>query len=299
MHPSYNYKAYGLMVNSELLIPELETAEGTPDVIIKFGKVPMHLENASETGIRFEASQDEFLLKIDNIARYYVWAGREIVIEPLNEGREDDIIVFLLGTVFGALLHQRGFLVLHGSCIEVNGEGVLFTGVSGIGKSTLAAAFYEKGYPVLTDDVSAVFIGEDEAPYIMPGMPSLKLWQDSAVKFGKDTQTLVPLRKEMNKYRLEIGDKFVAGPLPLSRIYILNTDFETEIKINEISSLDRLTTLIDNTYRIRFLKGQGGKALHFKQCAVLANKVGIYRVQRPKSGFRINELLERLEKELV
>ena len=100
--------------------------------------------------------------------------------------------LFLLGTSFGALLMQRGILPLHGSAMVVNGRGVVFTGMSGAGKSSLLAAFRKKGYPFLTDDVVAVTVDTAGTAWIHPSYPQQKLWRDSTKAVGVDTDSLTP-----------------------------------------------------------------------------------------------------------
>ncbi|MCP4397035.1 MAG: hypothetical protein GY801_07015 [bacterium] len=73
-----------------------------------------------------------------------------------------------IASELGALLHQRELLPLHGSAIKVNDGVCVFVGLSGNGKSTVAAAFRQRGYQVLADDVCVVSIREDGLP---PGDP--------------------------------------------------------------------------------------------------------------------------------
>ena len=54
------------------------------------------------------------------------------------------------------MLQHRGYLVLHGSAVLVNGRAVVFSGDSGAGKSTLAASMVHHGYQLITDDVVAI-----------------------------------------------------------------------------------------------------------------------------------------------
>ncbi|MGE5458832.1 MAG: hypothetical protein ACM3NJ_00120 [Methanobacterium sp.] len=299
MESVYSYTAFGLIIHSQIEIPELIASEGEADVIIRLGTVPEHLENSSSSGVRFEASPDEFLLSLDTVGRYLVSGGKEITIEAHSGVGMNDIRLFLLSSVFAALLHQRGYLVLHGSCIEHNGAGIVFAGDSGIGKSTLAAAFYEKGYHILCDDLTVVAIGEDGFPYVIPGIPSLKLWDDALHRLGQNTDSLVKVREPLLKYRMNITDKYWSQPLPLKRVYILGSYLESEIRITELNSFEKMQAINKNTFRKRFLKGQGVKALHFKQCALLAEKVKIFKVLRPRTGFLIGELLSALEKEMA
>lgn len=295
MKKQYIYKAYGLLFSSELLIPELLEAEGTPDVVIKLGGVPDSLVNPVGAGARFQATPQEFLLKLDNIAGFYVTGGNEITIEIWGSDNASDIKLFLLGSVFGALLQQRGYLVLHGSSIEINGKGVFFTGVSGIGKSTLAATFQNKGYRVLTDDVCAVKIDQDGTPYIIPGFPSLKLWKDAAERLDRNVAGLEPIRRNMDKFRIDIETSFYDQPIMLQKIYVLGTEERSDIELAEIVGMGKLESVINNTYRYRFLNGQGVKSLHFQQCTSVVNKAAIYNVFRPKNGFMLDELVSVIE----
>ncbi|HEX3012547.1 MAG TPA: hypothetical protein VHQ70_11080 [Syntrophomonadaceae bacterium] len=299
MESGYSYTAFGLIIHSQIEIPELLPADGVPDVVVRLDKVPVHLENPSSTGVRFEASPHEFLLSLDTVGRYLVSGGKEIIIEPFSGVTMNDVRVFLLSSVFAALLHQRGCLVLHGSCIENNGAAIIFSGVSGIGKSTLATAFYQKGYHILCDDLTVVEIGEDDTPYVIPGVPSMKLWHDALQKLGQNADSLVMVREMMQKYRVNIVNQYCSQPLPLKRIYILGSDLEDKIRITELNSFEKMRVINNNTFRKRFLEGQGVKPIHFKQCALLAQKVRVFKVLRPRAEFLLGELLSTLEKEMA
>ena len=54
--------------------------------------------------------------------------------------------------------------------------------------------------------------------------------------------------------------------------------------------------IINNTYLPRFLEGLGGKKEHFKQCAAVATTAAIIRMTRPKKGFRLDELMDLVER---
>ncbi len=58
---------------------------------------------------------------------------------------DDDVRLFLLGSVMGAVLHYRGVTPLHGNGFVHEGGAVLVLGNMGVGKSTLAAALVKKG----------------------------------------------------------------------------------------------------------------------------------------------------------
>ncbi|MEA4888963.1 MAG: hypothetical protein VB070_05830 [Clostridiaceae bacterium] len=291
----YGYRAYNLLFLSELEMPELEEAEGTPDVTICLGSVPLQLRDCTVRTNFFQASPDEFLYKLEKTAAYYVKNGSEITIEPYMDVNAPDIRLFLLGSVFGVLLHQRGYLVLHGASVVIGGRGVLITGKSGIGKSTLAAALYKKGYAILTDDVCAVRIGADGTPYITPGFPSLKLWRDAAEKLETSTEGLEPVKRDMEKHRVSIRAGYCTDTVRLDEIYELNAYDGSNVKLEPVRNMAKLETLIRNTYRYRFVSAQDMRSQHFRQCAAAAGKIHVFTVLRPKDGYMLDKLADAVE----
>ncbi|UZT82596.1 hypothetical protein [Caproicibacterium sp. BJN0003] len=297
MKEFFLYKAYGLLFSSEIPLPELQISEGHPDVSIQLGTVPEMVSDSST--VENQASRQEFLLHVNNVAFYYITNGNKIIIEPKGDYDEAGIRLFLLGSAFCALLQQRGYLVLHGSAVQIGGRGVLFTGTSGIGKSTLAAAFCEKGYQILTDDVCAVKIDKTGTPSVIPAFPGVKLWKDTAKWFDIDIRELEPVRRDIEKFRVGAGKNFLDRIVPLNGIYILNAADIQNIDIKEIKGLHRLEAIIENTYRYHFLQMQGVKSLHFQQCAAVADKVSVFTVMRPRSGFLLDELVSAIEGNVV
>ena len=80
----------------------------------------------------------------------------------------------------GTILMQRKMLPLHGSAIEIDGKVYAIVGDSGAGKSTLASAFLKQGYKLVSDDVIAVSLSQENSiPYVTPAYPQQKLWQES------------------------------------------------------------------------------------------------------------------------
>jgi len=116
------YHAFGLKIASAVPFLDMPQTEGSPDVTIVYGKTPESLSDAKIKGVRYQAGPGEFLLRVDNVARYYVSNGDHILIERDPDAADEEILLFLMGSAMGALLHQRNILPLHGSAIEDDGE---------------------------------------------------------------------------------------------------------------------------------------------------------------------------------
>ena len=299
---SHNYYIFGLNIKSDIPLPAtpIENPSSTiiPDVLIEYGDTPEQLLHPISKNEFYEAAPGKFLMNIQSIGRYYVREGRRIIITPDLGANENRMLIFLMGSAMGALLHQRNYLVLHAGGIRVNRSAAIFIGPSKIGKSTLAACFHQRGYPFLADDVCAITMIKGK-PHVIPGFPQLKLWDDILKKIGKDKNQLksVICAQDLEKYFMPVIQENEC-PVPLKTIFSLETNQTNQIILNSLSGAAKIHSLIKNTYRLEFLQGLGGKREHFKHCAMVCAHVNVFQVERPQKGFLLDELMEKIEEAL-
>ena len=98
--------------------------------------------------------------------------------------------------------------------------------IAGAGKSTLAAAFLNIGHQLLSDDVIAISLSQDDRLVVTPSYPQQKLWENSIVHLGMETNSYNPLYKEVNKYAVPVAATFCSDQIPLagvSSFFLLKT----------------------------------------------------------------------------
>lgn len=297
---SYYYQAYGLKIQSDRELPELPVAESSArpaDVQIRRGEVPEKLHDPTSKGVVYEASADLFLLKMRDIARYLVRNGNEIVIQPSANSSESDVRVFLLGSGFGALLHQRQFLVMHAGTIYTAGGAVLFCGPSGIGKSTLLGEMLRRGYKMMVDDVCGVKLDSAGNPVAVPGYPRTRLWADSAAKLDVDTTNLERTRPTLEKFERQLPECFHAASAQLHRIYLLTSNNKGILELKSLPAIRTFAAVLHNTYRNAFLDGLEMRKPHFSLVSAVATSVAVCRINRPNDKFKLAELADLVEED--
>lgn len=288
------YQYYGLVVSSDLLLPELipiasTEAVTTVDVTIKQANVASDgLTNGKVLGPFLQAGDGSLWLTVPDVARFLIRNGTEILYEPLAGSDADSIRVFMLGSCTGALLFQRGYLVLHGNAFQVGDGCVMCVGNSGIGKSTLAAAMMQRGHNIIADDVCPV----DARGYAIPGMPRIKLWQDSAIKLGIDTSNLQRIRPDMEKFNYPLKHAYCQEALPVRAIYILNSDLSPDMTVERLQGMDKYLPLKNNTYRFQYMQGMGLGNQHLKLTSQLSARTHLSRITRPRGRFALDELVD-------
>ena len=180
--------------------------------------------------------------------------------------------MYLMGSCMGAILVQRGFMLLHGSCVTDGRRSVLITGDSGAGKSTLAAEFLKQNWKLLTDDVTCIF-DRDGVPMVQSSYPSQKLWQDALDHYDKTDNDIHSLyfSEDREKFGVNVSDSFLDGVRPLSMVVrLIPADHPTGL--SSIEGMAKVDQLMRNTYRL-FLIEKRHLQRHFQRCVTLAGKL--------------------------
>jgi Coenzyme PQQ synthesis protein D (PqqD) len=291
------YRICGLSVASDIHLPGLiaAAARSAPQVTIRHGVVPESLPDASAIGPHWQIAGKQFLFHEPNVARFLLNDGVEIVFAPEPEVDIGNVAIFLVGTVFGILLHQRRQVVLHASSVEVNGRAVVFCGFSGAGKSTLAAALARHGYRMLTDDVCALTLAGHSDPIVHPDGRQLKLWTQAIEKLNLQQNRGGRVQSRLEKFYVEPRETTTRA-LPLGPVYILREAASTEaIDIERLNIVDSAFLLQEQAYRPVLVRRLEQKEHYFSAAAQIANGYGIFHLIRPLDFTALPKVISGLE----
>lgn len=276
------YRISGLCVQSDIALPgviDVPAGMGPPDVTLRTGDVPHRLEGAVERGPNWDMTENRFLLHIPHLGRFLMTGGREIRYQA-EPTRQADLPIFLTGTVFGVLLHQRGNIVLHASAICVNGQAVMFCGASGAGKSTMAAALGQLGHALITDDIGVITLDANGIPVVSPDGRRLKLWNRSIERLGLAASRGQKIRDTIEKYYVA-PTLTHARPMPLSAVYILREARPPYLAgIENPNLVDCAMLLQRNAYRPQLVRRMHQRAAYFKIAAAVVAKAPIFNLTR-------------------
>jgi hypothetical protein len=276
----YRYRAFSLCLESDIPLSELCPYDGE--------KIDVHISLCSGPIVANSFELIDFY--IPSVGHFYIHAGKYIWVWPDPNAHLNHLKLFILGSCMGAILHQRGNLVLHGNAVEIGDSCSVFLGPSGNGKSTLAGAFIKQGYRVLTDDICAISF-QHGIPYVIPGYPQIKLWRDSAETLGQDLSKLNSIYDRSDKFALPIADSFANQSLPIQQIIILNTWKEQRIELKQITGIHQFQAIFGNTYRQNFIRRIKQDQRYFELCNQLVHQIPIFSLTRPKVPYRLDELI--------
>jgi len=276
----------GWRVRSELHLPELAPWSGddrAPDVVIRFGEVPDRLDDLVEDGPFLQIDRrGACLLRIENIATY-LSTPREIVVSPRAGAVDAEVRVFLLGSVFGFLCHQRGVFPLHASCVAIAGKAVALCGHSGAGKSTTALCLTLRGHRLIADDVCVIDVNGPGVPRVLPAFPRLKLWQDTLAALHIDKQGLEWDRLgEQEKYHYLRSEAFATSPIPLGGVFLLHKAEPGAVEETVLVSrpAEKIAAINDEVFRARAGNLLGRTQSLLAAQAAIAGSTPIWRISR-------------------
>ena len=292
-----NYRAFGLTLGSELVLPGLPNSDDEPVVRIRRATLPAWQgEPTIQYGERFRIRGQECQIHFQALPFSGLVTDGNLIRFEADPTQDEVSSLHVLGSCSGALLFQRGLVPLHGNTIATSQGAVMIVGRIGSGKSTTTMALLQRGHRLLADDISAVSL-DRQLPTVMPGFPRLKLWKSALEQFGLDCAGFRRIRPGLDKYHYPVDEIFCAEPQALAAVYVLHPGDSPTVTIRALSGIEKLEGLRPHLYKIRFRDAiRNWSPLLGKLCR-LADGVNVNIVHRPAEGMTINAVADAIERD--
>jgi hypothetical protein len=262
---SHAYRLSKLKVVSDIELPELMPWTGASDasdeVFFRVGEIPARLSNADEAaGGSLVPGGHRYLLTLGDKGKVLIENGREVIIDPAEGADPTDTRAVIMGPVQAVLWYQRGLVPLHASAIGLNGRAVALAGPSGVGKSTLAAAFSTRGQTVLSDDICIVNTGDGAT--VLPSTPRLRLWRQALDHFGIPPDGLPRALSRSEKYLIE-GNWAGTEQWQLAAVILLSRGACRQVTIRRVRGRSAFSSLQDVVHMFDIARSLGFEAAIF------------------------------------
>ena len=229
----------------------------------------------------YSLNQNEFSMNVEDVGWFYASNGNYIALVLDPKANNETIELYLNGSTYGAILHQRKMMPMHGSCFVFNNKGIMLCGESGAGKSSLTASFCNNDGVFLTDDVTPILFSEG-FPFILPLSDRIKLWEDSLLQLKVDKSSLTQIWHDYQKFYLPV-DSNITEPYPLHLIFIIEKHENENVKFQQLEGIERFTALRNEIYRWEYLQGMKATETHYlNQLIHISANVQIIKVCRPE-----------------
>lgn len=193
--------------------------------------------------------------------------------------------LWLLGTVFTLWNELRGVPALHTAAVAVDDRAVGFLASNKGGKSSLAAAFMQAGYPLLTDDILMV---EQRGGDIVgqPSYPQMRMWPDQARHFLGSEEALPLVVPHLTKRRVPVGPggfgTFRGKSASISHLFLPTRSPEvSEVELERLSPQETLIELLRHSFLPNTVVRLGLAERRLPILMVLAQQVHLYRMRYP------------------
>ncbi|MGH2457752.1 MAG: hypothetical protein ACRDIY_02665 [Chloroflexota bacterium] len=179
--------------------------------------------------------------------------GRWVDVYPEPLADEQTIALTLLGEVSIFVLQTLGYPSLHASAVVTPRGAVVFIGVPGQGKSTMAATFLQRGATLLADDNLPLRL-LDGRVHGGPSVPIMKVWRETVECSLEISGELPSVATSVDKKLLTVSEqyKFSSEPVRLDAIYLLNrydptATGRTDVTFSALSGREAIATLLAHT----------------------------------------------------
>lgn len=266
------------------------------DVKIEITDIKKEVEAPLYSDNFFNLNQTEFSMNVESVGSYYASNGDFISLVFNPEATSANVELYLNGSIFGAILHQRKIMPLHGSCFVYNNKGIMLCGESGAGKSSLTASFVLSGNEFLTDDVTPILTINNQA-FIWTISDRIKLWKDSLNQLNQKQEGLHQIDPETEKYYYPLSSHKESTHM-LHHIFLIGIHEQSTIDFQEVEGAEKVIALRREIYRLEYMQGMPeNEASYFENLVQISKNIKITRLMRPKE-IPIEQTRQQIENHL-
>lgn len=291
------YRAFDLLIRSNFnfnLFCSTENASkwDVSIVVDHKGNDKIHSHNQRVVRKNTEAG---YLIYVKEIGSFLIQPDRIKI-----QAQTEDIGLLesaLVSEAIPALIAMRGFVFFNASVLMHSNKMYMILGDAGIGKSAIAAGLFKRGYTVLGDQKCALNV-ENGTIKIVPDYLKLKLWQDSLEQLEINKSQLQRVRKEIDKYYVELPSREV-NEYQIDALFFI--ELSNQHKGLKASKLDYFSTLKRlNHHQIKFEEAfsSGQKTQSFEVVTKLASQCKSVQITRPQAVYDIGKVTHFIEQQI-
>ena len=187
----------------------------------------------------------------------------------------------------------NGFALFHASAVVIEGHAHAFVGLSGSGKSSIAARLVARGARMLTDDVLALEPADGEVR-AHAGPARISIERSELDGLGADERERLgePLETPTEDGKIQLETRPEAGPVPLGGLFLLSRSSEGGVAVKRDPE-NRTQSLLAAAF-LGYLMLPSRLALHLEVCARIAASIPTFLVEIGE-GAGAGEVAETIE----
>lgn len=289
-------------VRSDLFLPEALSIKPVEpvDIVIELGEPPQWVLERARSGQAYHLGEDIMWFYLDGLVLYYVERGSRIVIYRESDQISDLALrSYLTGSAMSLAIIQKNYIPLHGSTVEWEGMGIIISGVSGSGKSTITMEMLNQGFRFVADDMSVIKL-VDGRVQVLPSFPQQKLCRDVVEKNGLNQEDLIYIDEDRDKYARILKDGYVTEQLPVvCMIELRISEDSMKVVCERVIGGNKFNQLIRNIYRGEVYQSLDNSPDRFKMFVNAAACIPMYRITRPKHGVFVSDIVHYIREQIL
>lgn len=232
------------------------------------------------------ARPDSFLVSFPNCAEFELDFSKRLIGLTKVAGVTTETIRHLLADqIVPRIVAHQGRLVLHAAGVLSSNGMILFMGVGGSGKSTIALSLSRSGYVLAGDDATLVEIGDEikaRAVY-----RSLRLFPDSIAELLGSSARHSPVASYSRKRNIEQEPS--VGSRDTTRVeaaFLLDRTSGNEVHVDQMSAGEACITFVEHSFWLNPTDLRHTKR-RISQASAVATQIPTFRLRFPRDYSRL------------